>query len=154
MRSVTTLDGGQLFALACALASSAGGLYIESGLLGAGVAVVAVGVTTITHGVYGVGIVHLGALAVVGEMTVVGLILLEMGSTFLLVQEFPRGQRLSAGAVATPLVVGLSVGAVTVAAEYTLLWAGAVVVVVVAAGSYLLHRYGRLRLGLTAGEQV
>jgi hypothetical protein len=154
MRSATAFDAGRLFALGGGLASIAGGLFVEAGLVGAGIAVVAVGIATVTRGVYGVGLAHLGALAAVDEMTVVGIVLLGMGSTFLLVGEFPRGQRLEAGAVAVPLVVSLAVGTVTVAAEYTLLTAAVAVVLVVAVGSYLLHRYGRLRLGLTAGEQI
>lgn len=148
----TQRDWGRPLLLGGGLLGAAASLFVAGGPLGVVVAVVAVGVAAVTRGSYGVGVAHLGALALVDGLTVVGLVLLEMGSAFLLVQEFPPGHRFETGALAIPVVVVLAVGVATLAASRSLLTVAVVLCLVVGSGSYLLHRYGRVRLGLAAGE--
>ena len=150
--SRTTRDTGRLLLLGGALLAGVASLLVAAGPLGVGVAIVAVGVATVTRGGYGVGVAHLGALALVDDLPVVGVVLLEMASVFLLVQEFPPGQRLESGALAVPVTVVLAVGVATLAADRSVLTAAVSLLLVVAGGSYVLHRYGRVRLGLAAGE--
>lgn len=139
-----------LSAVALVVASVA--FFPEVGVLGLAVAAVGVGVALVTTGVTGVALLHLGALAVGGELGVVGLVLLETASAFVLVGDAPAGQRLETGALFVPVAVGLAV-AVTLVAEGNGLPAGALALVVaVAVGTYVLHRYAHVRLGLANGD--
>lgn len=149
-----TASSGRLTLLAVALLVSAPALFVEVGPLGALVAVVSVGAAVATTGVLGVATLHLGAVALLSASppTVVTLVLLETASTFLLGADVPPGRRLETGALFVPVAVVLSVVVATVAERNGLPTAALALVVAVALGTYVLHRYARLRLGLAAGE--
>jgi hypothetical protein len=81
-----------------------------------------------------------------------GLILLEAAAVFLLVAEAPPGDRLLTGTLAVPTAIVLGVALATVAEGRGYAAAALVLVLVVAIGTYVTHRYARVRLGLAAGE--
>lgn len=145
-------ERGRLALLGVAGLVSAGGLTVEVGPLGALVALLAVGVAALVGGVYGVGVLHLGILGVGVTPSVVGVILVEAAAVFLFVSDGSPGHRLELGALAVVLTSTLAVGVTTLAEARGLLVGAVVLCLVVAVGSYLVHRYGRVRLGLAAGE--
>jgi hypothetical protein len=151
-RTQAATQRGRLALLAAALAVSGGALFLEAGRLGALVAVISVGVAIATTGVLGVATLHLGVLALVNPPTVVGLVLLETASGFLLVAETPPSRRLETGALFVPVSVVLAVVILTVAEQASLAAGATVLIGTVAVGAYLVHRYARVRLGLAAGE--
>jgi len=151
-RTQAATQRGRLALLAVALAVGGGALFLEAGPLGALVAVISVGVAIATTGVLGVATLHLGALALVNGPTVVGLVLLETASGFLLVAETPPSRRLETGARFVPVSVVLAVVILTVAEQASLAVGATALVGGVAVGTYLFHRYARVRLGLAAGE--
>lgn len=151
-RRPTTTERGRVSLLGAALVVGSATLLVEAGPLGVGVAVVSVAVALASEGVYGVALLHLGLVGLAGTPTVVGLVLLEAASVFLLVADTPPGDRIETGALVVPVAVALAVGTATLAESRGLLTAATVLVVVVALGTYLVHRYGRVRLGLAARE--
>jgi len=151
-RISTVTQRGRLALLAVALAVSGGALFLEAGRLGALVAVVSVAIAVGTTGIVGVAVLHLAIVALPNPPSIVGLVLVEAASCFLLVAETPVSHRLETGALFVPISVWLAV-AVIILAERTSLAAGAVALIgAVAVGTYLFHRYARVRLGLAAGE--
>jgi hypothetical protein len=116
------------------------------------VGAVGVGVALVTTGVYGVVLHHLGAVAAVGEPTVVGIVLLEVSAVLLLVSDVPYGGRLRTGAVLVPTVLLLGTGVVALVELSGLLVATAALFVVLGVGVYAFHRLTTVRLGLAATE--
>lgn len=149
-----TVDIGRLALHVVALGLSAAALFVAAGPPGAAVAGFGVAGSYLTRGVYGVGIHHLGAIALVSvdAVSVVDVVLIEAAATFLLAADAPRGHRFEAGALLLPVGILLAVGAGFTTQRAGLPTAAVALVVVVALGSYLVHRYGRVRLGLTMGE--
>lgn len=132
-------------------AVSAVALFVAAGPLGVAVAAVAVGVALGTTGVLGVATLHLGTIALVSTPTVVGLVFLETASFFLLVADAPPGRRLETGAFFVPIAVGLAVAVSTVGQQNGLVTGAVALVTAVALGTYLLHRYAQVRLGIAEG---
>lgn len=142
-RGAPLVIGGGVSALA---------LFVAAGPLGVLVAVLGVAGAIVTTGVLGVAMLHLGAVALVDTPTMVELVLLETAAAFLLVVDVPPGHRLETGALFVPVAVGLAVAVTTISQRNGLPTAVFVLVGCVVLGTYLFHRYARLRLGLTAGE--
>lgn len=131
---------------------SGGALFVEAGWIGAAVALFGVAVAFLSTGFYGVALQHLGAVGLVPSPSLAGLVLLEAAAVFLLFADAPPGDRLLTGVLAVPLVIVGGVALATLAAGNGVLAAALVLVLVVAVGTYVAHRYTRVRLGIAAGE--
>lgn len=143
---------GRLALAAVGFAVGAVALFVATGPLGVLVAVAAAGVALGATGVLGVATLHLGAIALVSTPTVVGLVLLETASFFLLVADTPPGRRLETGALFVPISVVLAVAVSTVGQQNGPVMGALALVTTVALGTYLLHRYAHVRLGIAAGS--
>jgi hypothetical protein len=133
---------------------SVAALTLEAGALGAAVGLVGIGAAVMTTGFYGVAVHHVGAVAVVDAVTLPGLVLLEAAAVFLLLSDPPASHRLTTGSLLIPLVVVLGVATATVATNWSLLDAVLALVTLVVVGTYALHRYARVGLGLESEETV
>jgi hypothetical protein len=132
--------------------ASTGGLFIDAGRPGIAVALGGAGIAYVTAGFYGVAIHHLGALALVGTPSLQGLVLIETAAVFLLFADVPPGHRLLSGTLAIPLAVVLGVITALLASVEGYGIAAITPVVIVAVGTYAVHRYVNVKLGLAAEE--
>lgn len=135
------------------LASSMGLLGIV-GPLGVGVALAAGFVTRVAGAPFGVGVLHLGAIASGSGPEILSLVLLESGAACFILADVDWFDDVS---VFVALVVGaitLSVPVVFLAESDGVVMAASALVISVALLAYGLHRYERVRLGLVSEDSI
>ena len=133
---------------------SAVGLFGIVGPVGIVVALVAAVATRLAGAPFGVGALHLGALASGSGPELLPLVILEGGAALFVLTEYDWFDDVLAIIVLVLGSVALSVSAVSLAESNGVLMAAFALVTAAAILAYGLHRYERVRLGLVPEESV
>ena len=153
LRTRSSIEAEHLALLLAVLLSSAGLLRFV-GPAGVGVALAAAVVTRRAGAPFGVGALHLGALASGTVPDVFPLVLLESGAALFILAEHDWLDDASALVALVLGAVVLAVPIVRLAESEGVVMAASALVTVVALFAYGLHRYERVRLGLVSEEPV